>query len=190
MAKRYVEFKDLPNEGKYKPGGTMGGHHCVVVPQNGQKVVVGSVTGKVTLSEGDTLGYDCGTVWMVPRPDSYRDPIRRVLAECRVSQKVLSFSNEGIDYEVSWQETLPGSAADPNTGESIMVLGNHDKTIRGLTERSNAYRIVGGVAIIVLQVVGRETCHNRPTRVTRVVVRPSAPRVQVAEWLRNELKRN
>ncbi|MBI4085937.1 MAG: hypothetical protein HY433_01685 [Candidatus Liptonbacteria bacterium] len=186
MAKRYAQFEWVP-EGNFKPEGTLGRHHCTVVRQGDEKVVVGSVAGRVTLKSGDTLGYDCGTVWLVPRAESYRDPIRRVLAQAHLSQKFLEYSAEPVEYTDSWQNTSgwpENSAADPSTGEEAMVLGDGRKSV--VEDSGGNYirrQITGGDAIVVRQAVGRETTSHRPRRVTRVVVRPTADKTAVAKWL-------
>lgn len=79
MAKRYYSFEDLSNiSGYFKPGHTLGEHHCIVTPQLPDKIIVrGSKEGEVTLTPGDTLGYDRGSVWRVPHPSKYKNPIGR-----------------------------------------------------------------------------------------------------------------
>ncbi len=71
MAKKYVSAEALKEiSGYYKPAGTMGKHYCTVVHQNDATIVIGNVGGRVTIHEGDTIGYDCGKIWLVPRPES------------------------------------------------------------------------------------------------------------------------
>src|SRR3989344_2667046 len=120
MAKRYAEFNRVP-EGFFKPEGTLGRHHCTVVRQGDEKVVVGSVAGRVTLKPGDTLGYDCGPLWLVPRVESYQDPIRRVLAQAHLGQKLLEFSTKPVEFTGSWEGTSgwagePGAPPSPGGG--------------------------------------------------------------------------
>lgn len=197
MAKRYISFEEIP-EGSFKPEGTMGSHHCTVVYQNGEKVVIGSVTGRVTLKPGDTLGYNCGGVWLIPQPDSYKDPIRRVLAQAHLSQKLLEYSIKAVKYLQEWQDTSnwpSNSSADSSTGEEVDIFHgsnrrerlNRGETIR-LFDDGGLYQVTGGDAIIVKKVVGRETTTRRPRRVTRIVVRPTANKADVAEWLGEKLK--
>jgi hypothetical protein len=189
MAKRYVQFDRIP-EGNFKPEGTLGRHHCTVVRQGDEKVVVGSVAGRVTLKSGDTLGYDCGTVWVVPRAESYRDPIRRVLAQAHLSQKLLEYSAEPVEFTNSWQDTSgwpENSAADPSAGEEATVFGANDRENLESWDHERCYRVTGGDAIVVRQVVSRETTTYRPRRVTRVVVRPTANKAAVVEWLFEEV---
>ena len=202
MAKRYYAFSDLNgSSGEYKPGGTLGKHNCIVVPQGDRIVVIGSVSGRVTLREGDTLGYDCGTVWLVPRPESYRDPIRRVLALAKISQKVLEFSDAPVRYSVSYGRSLPNSAADTERGESIRaVLGEHKRQEVPDTyskspdegDYNGAFgfqdEVVGGDCIIIQSVATFEaTTSSRGRRVSRVVVRTKANKAKVAAWLEEEL---
>ena len=192
MAKRYVPFKDL-SEGKFKPENTMGRHYCTIVSQNERKVVVGSVTGRVTLKPGDTLGYDRGNVWVVPCPEYYKDPIRRVLAQAHLSQKLLKYSAKPVKYLEEWQDTSnwpKGSSADSFTGEEVTVFResslNRGEKIR-LFDDGGLYQVTGGEAIIVEKVVGRETTTHRPRRVTQIIVRPTANKAAVAEWLGENL---
>lgn len=190
MAKRYISFEEIP-EGSFKPEGTMGSHHCTVVYQNGEKVVIGSVTGRVTLKPGDTLGYNCGGVWLVPQPDSYKDPIRRVLAQMHLSQKILSYTSKPVRFLESWQTDFPkGSSADSFTGEEITIFRgsnrleccNRGETVKTFDDGS-LRQVNGGEAMIVEKVVGRETTTRRPRRVTQIIVRPTANKAAVAEWL-------
>lgn len=195
MAKRYFSFSDLQGvKGEYKPYSTLG-HHCVVTPQGERIVVVGSACGRVTLKPGDTLGYDLGTVWLVPHPDSYRDPIRRALALAKVSQRVLEYSFEPVEYTQSWGRRLPNSAADVSNGDlPPRILGGHMDTEVAHWDRENedqylgpfshTRRVTGGEAIVVRTITNRaEVTTSRSSRVSRVVVRPSANRRKVADWL-------
>jgi hypothetical protein len=155
-------------------------------------VVVGSVAGTVTLRPGDTLGYDCGTVWIVPRPDSYRDPVRRLLAEARVPQRALVYSADPVEYTESWQDTSrwpANSAADPSMGEEATVLGKHQKEWTEHGDCATRYRVTGGEAIVVRRAIrhGHETTTRRPRRVERIIVRPTANKAAVREWLFEEL---
>jgi len=76
MAKRYIPYERLQDlasslspSGHYKPSGTMGVHHCTIAPNpDGSLTVTGSNKGRVTLREGDTLGYNCGDVWCLRKP--------------------------------------------------------------------------------------------------------------------------
>ncbi len=190
MAKRYISFKEIPL-GNFKPQGTMGSHHCTIISQGEVKVVIGSVTGRVTLKLGDTLGYDCGNVWLVPQPDSYKDPIRRVLAQKKISQKVLQYSTKPVRFLESWQTDFPrGSSADSFTGEEVEIFKGSDvleecNTGKRIEEFNDGFlrEVTGGEAIIVKKVVGRETTTHRPRRIVSVVVRPSANKADVAKWL-------
>ncbi len=108
MAKRYISYENL-SAGYYKPADTLGSHHCMVVVKNKETVVTGSADGRsVTLKKGETLGYDQGTVWVVPNPDTYRDPIRRVLAKARLGQKLLMYSTQPVEYTESFQHPCRG----------------------------------------------------------------------------------
>lgn len=124
MARRYTNFVSLLSElagnntGTYKPSDTLGSHHALVALQ-GEKLVVTGISSQdetletVVLAEGDTLGYDCGSVWRVPQPTEYRNPIRRALAENQVSQRRLEFVDEIVVDELSygWVESLGSQVA-------------------------------------------------------------------------------
>lgn len=190
MAKKYTDFEFVP-AGSFKPEGTLGRHCCTVVPQNDHKVVIGSVRGVVTIKPGDILGYDCGTVWLVPHPDSYKDPIRRILALAKINQRTLEYSNDAVPYVVSYEDTTDwceGSAADPSTGEDVSVFGQYDQTCSESESgvSGTRYQITGGKVIVVRKVVKRITAFERPRRVTRVIVRPEV-KDQVERWLYEEL---
>lgn len=198
MAKRYFNSEELAKiSGKFKPAGTLGKHCCTVVHQNDDTIVVGSASGRVTLHRGDTLGYNCGNVWLVPRPESYKDPIRKTLALAKISQKVLEFSDDDILYSVSFGGSVPNSCADTETGESLVgVLGDYeDKEIpdsRWYEENKPGWqggfsfdkKITGGEVIVIKKVVSSEptTCH-RSKRVARIIVRKSTDKKKVVLWL-------
>ncbi len=198
MAKRYYSSEELAEiSGKFKPAGTLGKHFCTVVHQNKKMIVVGSVEGRVTLCAGDTLGYDCGKVWLVPKPESYNDPIRRVLALAKISQKVLEFSDEDIMYSVSAGGSMPNSCADVERGSSLLgVLGKHeDKYLpetRWDEESQPGWRggfsfdqkVIGGEAIVVQRVCSNEPAtYRRSRKVTRIIVRKNVDKKKVADWL-------
>jgi len=202
MAKRYMSFSDLAGfSGEYKPGGTLGRHNCNVVPQGDRVVVIGSAGGRVTLREGDTLGYDCGNVWLVPRPNSYRDPIRRVLALAKISQKMLEYSDQPVRYSVSYGRSLSSSCADTETGSRPRaILGDHtDQEVTGTDYQSpdqGDYQggfgfereVIGGDCIIVQSVASFEaTTSSRGRRVSQVIVRTKVDKIKVAKWLEEQL---
>lgn len=189
MSKKYQIFSELP-EGYFKPSGTLGDHHCTVVCQGDEKVVVGSVAGKVTLKPGDTLGYNCGRIWVVPRPESYKDPIRRVLAQAHLSQRLLTYSTDSVEYTLSWQDTRgwpSNSGADPSTGEEAVIFGSYDRETLDSWDGGRCRRITGGDAIVIRTVVGHETTDYRPRKVTRIVIRPTADKEFVTNWLFEQL---
>ena len=165
-AKKYTEYAFIP-AGYYKPAGTLGKHHCTVVLQDEKKVVVGSIAGRVTLKSGDTLGYDCGTIWLLPSPKSYSDPIRRVLAEARISQKMLEYSDDPVKSA---------------SGEFINALGEYS------VQHADDYKsatIYGGQ--VVLSQYDRNDGNflepNRSIRSSRIVVRKKANKQDVSDWL-------
>ena len=187
VAKRHAKFSDLQGvSGRWHAPGTLGTHFATVVPQGDAVVVIGSRSGRVTLKEGDTLGYDRGEVWIVSAPSSYKDPIRRALAEAHLGQRLLVYSADPVEYTSSWQDTSSwpeNSAADPSTGEDVLVLGEHKSVTLEADDRYNTRRISGGDVVVVRQAIGMETTSERPRRTVRIVVRPSSDKVKVAEWI-------
>ncbi len=205
MAKRYTQYENLPL-GNYKPGGTLGRHHCVVTDGGDHKVVAGYDGQKVVVRPGDTLGYDCGTVWKVPSPESYRDPVRRVLAEAKLPQRILSESAEPLVLRHGcWWKYISCPSVDTLHGEYVRAsLGDVQTETENLGEQplpeprpsrepmvpGSEYRthVAGGDVIIVETPYGEETSFLRRRRVTRVVIRPGVDRKVAADWLRKELK--
>lgn len=198
MAKRYYKSEELAEQnGNFKPSGTLGKHFCTVVHQGDRTIVIGSVEGRVTLCAGDTLGYDCGKVWLVPKPESYNDPIRRVLALAKISQKVLEFSDEEIVYGVSVGGSMPNSCADVERGSSLLgVLGKHEDKYLPETRWDEESRpgwsggfsfdqkVIGGEAVVVQRVCSNEPAtYRRSRKVARVIVRKNADKKKVADWL-------
>ncbi|GEM_PF-3291987 len=197
MAKRYFSHEELKGQsGFFKPSGTLGKHHCTITPQGEKIVVVGSAEGRVTLKPGDTLGYNCGSVWLVPSPDSYKDPIRRVLAMAHVSQKVLMYSDGHVEYTVSYSSSLRNSAADVETGDRAIVMGDHqdqevpntrwDGVDRGEYVGGFSFRkeVTGGDVVVIRSVSSFEpTTSSRSRRTTRVVVRTTTDKNSVTKWL-------
>lgn len=90
MANRYFDFEQLQAKGLgyFKPSSTLGRHHATIVDISPDKIVVeGSEKGKVTLHNGWTLGYDCGSVWAICPPELIKDPLKRVFRQLKWSMK-------------------------------------------------------------------------------------------------------
>lgn len=200
MAKRYAKYEELQaTSGVWVPSEVLGHHYANVFPRNSSIVVVGSREGNVTLKPGDTLGYNCGVVWVVPRPESFKDPIRRVLAEKRVPQAALQFSSEPVGILEEYGSTYHNSSADATEGDVAVTFGTFDDKIveRSYSEpigheRSSGYFIrrslSGGDAVIVRRPRRiDEVTSYRAKRIDRIVVRPSADRQKVADWLREQI---
>jgi hypothetical protein len=150
---------------------------------------------------GDTLGYDCGSVWVVPRPESYKDPIRRVLAAYKISQKALIYSGQQVTYWKSRNEKPIGSSCDTDEGESLLgVMGEYKSGMVPDSDcifdrpgyehgRSSMEYVDGGDTIVIQKVFGYDpntTDQNR--RVSQIVVRPSVNKTEAAEFLLGLLK--
>lgn len=189
MAKRFISVQELAAapEGSFKPSGTMGSHHLTWKKlENGALQVKGSQSGDFVAKSGDTIGYDCGQIWRVPSPSDFKDPIRRALAELKVSQKVLADSNEVVTISGYWQDAPEGSCADTFSGEEAETFGLVNKENRfGGSHDNFETDISGGVAVAVFSTVDLSTVARRPRRLTRLIVRPGANRKEVAEWLKS-----
>lgn len=199
MAKRYFSFVELKEKaGNFKPVGTMGNHNCMITMQSENLIVVGSSSGHVTMKEGDTLGYDCGQIWLVPSPESYRDPIRRLLAERHISQKILEYSDEPVRFTMSFESVPTGSCASSATGSDAEIFGEYkkeclnfhsDQEKEGYSSGSTQdYEITGGKCIVINSIDHRakqETTHHRSSHLSRVIVRKNANKREIVEWFEN-----
>lgn len=107
MAKRYAYFEELA-DGKYVPENTLGKHYCTVWVGKNVKIVT-SYRGdkKIILKPGDMLGYDCGDIWRVPVSSEYKDPVKRFLAERKISSNLVNYVNK-LPYEL-FPETVENS---------------------------------------------------------------------------------
>lgn len=172
MAKRYFTHERLEGvEGHFKPQGTMGRHDMFVTRHGGELTVVGSVSGWAVVQPGDTLGYDRGVVWLLPRPEQFKDPIRRVLAEAHLSQRLLEVTSQDVTENFSYFESVESHAYEVATAlGGKKVWGGEDWVIRG------------GDAVVIRT----EACNTLGYRggVSRVVVRPTADKEKVAAWLK------
>lgn len=150
-----------------------GDRDCCTITVRGDNIkIVGSKEGEVTLREGDVLIYSWGKVGVIPSPEHYSDPVRQALARThpnprkphvRLPQALLIESDEPITLNHSTHDILVcGQAAVQSVG-------------------SGNYRCVrGGDAVLRV-----ETAEGF-RRVTGVIVRSTADRKAVAEWLRRE----
>jgi hypothetical protein len=157
-----------------------------MVERHGDSVlVVGSRDGRVSLRAGDTLGYAGGEVWLVPRPEQYRDSIRGVLALAHLPQEMLRYSDEPIEYR----------RGRPSR-EAVRVLGDSKNERRwepafysdGMKDAVDSVDIVtGGEAVIVKADHAGKNDLNYIWRVERIIVRTTADKSKVAAWLEEEL---
>lgn len=183
----YYSFEDL-SPGKVKPAGTLGSHHMMVSQGENCLICTGSNDGKIELFPGDRLGYRVGTIWKVPNPSSYDDPIRRVLAHARISQKALVFTDDPVHFREWWEDAPPGSCADTSRGDRATVLGKHQDKHEFVYDEHH-HTITGGDAVIIRSVVDSSTTAYRRRAITRVVVRPmQADKMRTIKWLCEELR--
>jgi hypothetical protein len=185
----YYSYEELSllSPGKVKPAGTLGSHHMLVSQGAGCLCISGSNDGKVELFPGEKLGYRTGTIWKVPNPSSYDDPIRRILAHARINQKALIFTNDPVNYREWWEDAPAGSCADTSRGDRATVLGEYQNNLEFVYDEQH-HTITGGDAIIIRSVVDFSTTVKRRRAITRVIVRPmQADKVRVIKWLCEEL---
>ena len=197
VAKRHFTYDQLSSvvPGRWKPAGTLGSHHAVITHQGDVIVVVGSVSGKVSLHVGDTLGYNCGDVWAVPKPESYRDPLRRLLAERKISQKVLEFvklKDFTLDTTERWydQQHCPnGRPTHEWVTDGAKIIFEEEEL-----EPSHGYFSGGGQRNIRIENAtyavrvdyGRHMNGCGYYRITRIVVWPVCDRTTLLEVVRKE----
>lgn len=185
----YYSYEELSllSPGKVKPAGTLGSHHMMVSRGENCLICTGSDGEKLELFPGDKLGYRVGTVWKVPNPSSYDDPIRRILAHARISQKALDFTDDPVRFHEWWEDAPAGSCADTSRGDRATVLGEYQNKHEFVYDEHH-HTITGGDAIIIRSVVEFSTTAYRRRAVTRVVVRPmQADKLRTIKWLCEEL---
>jgi hypothetical protein len=120
--------------------------------------------------------------------NSYKNPIRRILAHARISQKALVFTDDPVHFREWWEDAPTGSCADTSRGDRATVLGEHEDK-RKFAYDEHHHTITGGDAIIIRSVVEKSTTVHRRRRVTRVIVRPrAADKVALIAWLCKELR--
>ncbi len=119
--------------------------------------------------------------------NSYKNPIRRILAHARISQKALVFTDDPVHFREWWEDAPAGSCADTSRGDRAIVLGEHDDK-RKFVYDEHHHTITGGDAIIIRSVVEKSTTAYRRRAVTRVVVRPiQADKLRTIKWLCTEM---
>jgi len=117
-------------------------------------------------------GFDC---YLVPNPDTYRCPLRRLMAEKRISQKALVYADK---YTVSrswdsWYDTDYTGSADARCGEDHHATDDWKLEMvpdDGTDTHITIYR--GGTAAVVVDVDGRETSHRRYETVKKIIIAP------------------
>jgi len=119
MAKRYFEFNrilEVPANEPYRFPGLLGLHHIVVKRKSEELIDLVGVDSyghskPVTLRVGETLGYNCGEVWVLPNPASIKDPLRRVCREVKYPISKIIFSPLG-DMSTYVDDLQGGAIAD------------------------------------------------------------------------------
>ena len=120
-------------------------------------------------------GFDC---YLVPNPDTYRCPLRRLMAEKRISQKALIYADEyAVSY--SWDSGIGyEGSADTRNGEDHYSTDDwhheHADEYDTLTDNAVAYssKYYGGTAAVVVDVIGRDTCYHRAERIKKIIIAP------------------
>ncbi|MDQ5952942.1 MAG: hypothetical protein QG551_170 [Patescibacteria group bacterium] len=131
MAKRYFSFQVLSEKSAeqcaWKIPGTLGSHFMILrdhegyiqctgvcTGRNNQAIVDGlnagvnitpaSETQTVNVWPGQTLGYNCGQVWVVPDPTTVKDPLRRVMLELKLPKEMVVWVSSPGDEKFHLQE--------------------------------------------------------------------------------------
>lgn len=128
----------------------------------------------------------------IPRPEAYKCPLRRWLAENYIRQQTIEFAEE---YTVSrsWSKTeFENSVADLRIGEDHHESGDWSRgeiTEESEDEYSEGYtaRYIGGTAAIVVRIKDRDVCYRRNEEIERIVINPSRKKEGI-EWVLNRLK--
>jgi len=84
MAKKYFNFTELEEMGfgETKPSGTLGKHRLIIVGKEGNAFLVQGIksSGKKTavkkVSPKETLGYNCGKIWVLREPKTQLEKFR------------------------------------------------------------------------------------------------------------------
>lgn len=118
MAKRYYEYERLKEiSGDYKIPGTLGRHYMEVIQMGNIVKVVGydSYGGhkNVFVNQGETLGYDCGEVWVVPNPANIKDPLRRTMLELKIGKDRLHWVKDLSEVKVYGVDTQQREGCTP-----------------------------------------------------------------------------
>ena len=149
MAKRYLNYDELFSiSGDYKPVGTMGRHYVTVskLKHNLSIMVVGhdsyGVTKKEYVAPGETLGYNQGDVWVVPDPNTIKDPLRRVMLEMKIGKDRLHWVE---DIQIA-AEAIYGLDFHQLPGCTLFYEGEQKPTLWGgeFCFITRKYRVVGG----------------------------------------------
>ena len=108
MAKRYFSYENLLEIStgcEYKIPGTLGRHYMSVEHLNDGIFVVGhdsyGNSQKVIVRVGETLGYNCGDVWVIPNPANIMDPLRRTMLELKIGKDRLHWVNSFSEVYIS-----------------------------------------------------------------------------------------
>lgn len=206
MAKKvYYSFEELENHlseigGYLKPYGTMGNHHCIVESDGDGFIVTGSVSGRVTITKGRSLGYCGGEVWSPPLPTDFRNPIKRFLCERKLPQKILVEQSGPVTATYGWRERPEGSCADTSYGSRVVWFGDPpiEKKVRnedgeGLWSRSETtVEYEGGELGVVLEPIqfyGQLTS-CKPEKVSQIIVRPWLDQGRIVTLLKEAHKRS
>jgi len=105
VAKRYFDYARLCEVmGNFKPEGTLGRHYMTVEKSGVTLIVRGhdsyGGSNTILLSQGETLGYNCGSIWMIPNPANVADPLRRAMLELKIGKDRIHWVNSLSESEV------------------------------------------------------------------------------------------
>lgn len=169
----------------FKPSGTMGSHHCIV-SDYGDHYLIEGCGKKITISRGESFGYQCGDVWRVPSPARFSNPVRRAIAQLYLPQSILTFSDKNVSEDYWLKEVdarHPEWLLDTDGYRIHKVLGELSKVSSQHCEESGdqMHEYAGGEAIIIISKKLKVTTYLK--RIQKIIVRPSADMNAVADWL-------
>lgn len=191
MAKRYAKFEDLQGvSGSWNPAGVQSKHSATILPQGEKIVAVGSRSGRVTLSKGDTLGFETGKVWIVSGPNSYKDELRRFLAERKIPQRALEPPMRDVSLHVdeTWYDQYHCAIGRPThrwiTDGEVTELSSEvtDPPIPGGFTGAGRRDVRIENATFALRIdENRDSRGEGYTRVTRILVWPGYDQSKVID---------
>ena len=159
----------------------------VVIQGFGHRVAIQPVPTSWTDNVEWVVSFEFQTLYAAPKPEAYKCPLRRRMAELGISQKALVFA-EDFEVHCSYDNCdMENSQADMATGEKSDNTRDwkHEVVDERETSRSSSFtaRYTGGTAALVYTVTDKSSVtYSRPKRITRIVVNPKY-KGKATRWL-------